>query len=101
MGGCRQHIARPCMLMDEIAYRGHKRTDIDGQSDIASLILPPFSLTHSSSVPLPLLHLLSPSLTHTFSSLIFLIPLLSPYYLSQRAHLLSLLGLPSSGSFVF
>lgn len=30
-----------------MAYRGHKRCDIDGQSDIASLILPPLSLTHT------------------------------------------------------
>ena len=44
---CRQHTARPSRLMDEMAYRGHKRCDIDGQSDIASLILPPLSLTHT------------------------------------------------------
>lgn len=37
--------------MDEIAYRGHKRGDIDGQSDIASLILPPLSPSHISPWP--------------------------------------------------
>lgn len=31
--------------MDDMAYRGHKLCDIDGQSDIASLIFPP--LTHT------------------------------------------------------
>lgn len=33
--------------MDEMACRGHKHCDIDGQSDIASLISPPLCLTHT------------------------------------------------------
>lgn len=59
-----------------MAYRGHKRCDIDGQSDIASLILPPLGLTHTrthiplccfhSSIALFLSFFLSSALTHEF-----------------------------------
>lgn len=62
--------------MDEMAYRGHKRCDIDGQSDIASLILPPLGLTHTrthiplccshSAIALFLSFFLSSALTHEF-----------------------------------
>ena len=62
--------------MDEMAYRGHERCDIDGQSDIASLILPPLGLTHTrthiplccsnSSIALFLSFFLSSALTHEF-----------------------------------
>lgn len=50
-------ITRHPILMGEIAYRWHKCCDIDGQSDIASVILPPLRPTHSPYHH-PLLHLL-------------------------------------------
>lgn len=51
------HITMRPSLMDEMAYRWHKRSDIDGQSDIASVILPPLCQTHAPYHH-PLLHLL-------------------------------------------
>lgn len=97
-----------------MAYRGHKRCDIDGQSDIASLILPPLSLTHTPAHPcthvcVPLTPP-SPSFFLVFSVLLWLILFVSA--LSHRSFLpllsltgsslvVSLWGLVQSHFFVF
>lgn len=74
-------------LMDEMAYRWHKCSDIDGQSDIASVILPPLCQT-PAPYHHPLFHLLS------LSSILWILSfsVFSLYYLPQLAPLLSFLG---------
>ena len=82
-----------------MAYRGHKRCDIDGQSDIASLISPPLGLTHTRTHTFLCAALTppSPSFSLVFSARLWLMNFVSApsliflfflYYLSL-AHLSS------------
>lgn len=74
--GKQMRAARPLRLKDEMAYRGHQCCDIDGQSDIASLIFSGLSPQHT---------LLSPCHAHFSPSVSFNVIFLT----SARTHALS------------